>query len=41
MDKVKKKAWICELEEINQTIRAENVELRRLLQESEEEKSKL
>jgi hypothetical protein len=41
MGKEKKQAWLRELEEINQTIQAENVELRRLLQESEEEKRKL
>jgi hypothetical protein len=41
MGKEKKQAWLHELEEINQTIQAENIELRRLLQESEEEKRKL
>jgi hypothetical protein len=41
MGKASKNAWLRELEEINQTIQAENVELRRLLQESEEEKRKL
>jgi hypothetical protein len=41
MGKEKKKAWIHELEEINQTIQAKNTELRRLLQESEEEKRKI
>ena len=41
MDKEKKKAWLRELEEINQTIQVENTELRRLLQESEEENRKL
>jgi hypothetical protein len=41
MRKAKKQAWLRELEEINQTIQEENVELRRLLQESEEEKIKL
>jgi hypothetical protein len=33
--------WLRELEEINQTIQTKNVELRRLLQESDEEKRKL
>jgi len=41
MGKATENAWLHELEEINQTIQAENVELRRLLPESEEEKSKL
>jgi chromosome segregation ATPase len=41
MGKEKKQAWLHELEEINQTIQAKNVELRRLLQEYEEEKSRL
>jgi hypothetical protein len=41
MGKASKNAWLCELEEINQTIQAENVELRRLIQEFEGEKKKL
>jgi hypothetical protein len=41
MDKEKKKEWLCELEEINQTIQAENIQLSRLLQEFEEEKNKI
>jgi hypothetical protein len=41
MGKEKKQAWLRELEEIKQTIQEKNIELRRLLQESEEEKRKL
>ena len=41
MRKKLENAWICEFEEINQTIQAENGELRRLLQESKEKKRKL
>ena len=41
MGKAKKQAWLRELEEFNHPIQVENVELRRLLQESEAEKRKL
>jgi hypothetical protein len=41
MGKGLKRARLQELEEINQCIRAENVELRRLLQVAEDEKQKL
>jgi hypothetical protein len=35
MGKTSKSAWLCELDEINQTIKEKSVELRRFLQESE------
>jgi hypothetical protein len=41
MGKASKREWLQELEEINQSIQEENVELRRLLHISEDEKRKL
>ena len=41
MGKVKKQAWIYDLEEINQGIQAENAELRRLLATFEDENQRL
>jgi hypothetical protein len=41
MGEASKQEWLQELEEINQSIRVENVEFRRLLHISEDEKRKL
>jgi hypothetical protein len=41
MGKSSKREWIQELEEINQSIQAENVELKRLLHISKDEKRNL
>jgi hypothetical protein len=41
MEKTPKKAWLNELQEINQSIQAENVELKKMLRDAEEENQRL
>jgi hypothetical protein len=41
MGKASKNAWLRELEEINQSIQAKNVELREMLRDAEEENQRL
>jgi hypothetical protein len=41
MEKTPKKAWLNELQEINQSIQVENVELKKMLRDAEEENQRL